>query len=271
MLTPAAFRKIVLSHYKAKGRHDLPWRYTTNPYHILVSELMLQQTQVARVLPKYKAFLTKFPNIETLSKAPLESVLSLWVGLGYNRRAKYLKEAASAVVAKGGVFPQTEEALRLLPGVGPYTASALMAFAFDTTTVMIETNIRTVFLFHFYKNKKEKVSDKEILDLVAKTLPRAGFRSWYYALMDYGAFLKREQGSHNKQSLTYKKQSVFNGSNRQIRGAIIRVLTKSISPQGTKDFRRAVDTTNEKLEAQLTTLIKDGLIEKHGTEYKLAT
>ena len=141
MLSPAAFRKIVISHYKQLGRHALLWRHTKSPYHILVSEVMLQQTQVERVLPKYEAFLKAFPTVETLAKAPLRSVLALWVGLGYNRRAKFLKATAEAVVASGGVFPVTKAELENLPGIGPYTAGALMAFAYNQPVTIIETNI----------------------------------------------------------------------------------------------------------------------------------
>jgi len=121
-----AFRTTVWNHYRRHGRHTLPWRTTTNPYRILVSEVMLQQTQVERVIPYYKTFLRAFPTVQTLAQAPLSRVLTLWQGLGYNRRAKMLHEAAKQVVAQyGGRMPHDAEALETLRGVGPYTARAV--------------------------------------------------------------------------------------------------------------------------------------------------
>lgn len=272
MLSPAAFRKIVTTHYRRHGRHTLPWRHTKSPYHILVSEVMLQQTQVERVLPKYEAFLKTFPTPASLAKAPLQAVLQHWVGLGYNRRAKFLKASAEAVVARGGVFPKTKVELENLPGIGPYTAGALLAFAYNQPVVIIETNIRTVYIHHYFKDSTEAVLDKDILKLVAATLPKDNTREWYYALMDYGSFLKKEFGSNNTRSKSYTKQSTFAGSDRQIRGAIVRTLTPLEKPLPLKKLYALLAAYDEaRILLQLEKLITEGLIVKTKGGFKVAT
>jgi A/G-specific adenine glycosylase len=220
------FVKKVWAYYKTHGRHGLLWRRAKDPYKILVSEIMLQQTQVERVLPKYKAFLRRFPNIKVLAKAPLKDVLSTWQGLGYNRRAKMLHECAKYVLSHHKArLPKTHGALMALPGIGPYTASAVMAFAYNTPSQMIETNIRSVYIHHFFNDDYE-VHDKELLLRIEHTLDRDNPREWFYALMDYGAYIKKTFGNPNKRSAHHKRQSTFIGSNRQIRGAIIRILAE---------------------------------------------
>jgi A/G-specific adenine glycosylase len=221
----------VYDYYRTSGRAYLPWRQTKNPYRILVSEVMLQQTQVDRVLPKYKLFLKKFPTVSVLAQAPLSEVLLVWSGLGYNRRAKMLHSAAKMVTSEhGGVFPKTALELEALPGVGPYTARAVAIFAFNKPQVCIETNIRTVFT-HVCFPKKKIVSDKEILLLIEKTLARALHRGihpkdFYAALMDYGSYLKKSGVRINNKSAHYAKQSKFEGSARQKRAARLRELLK---------------------------------------------
>jgi len=255
----AAFRKTVWDHYKKQGRHELPWRKTKDPYRILVSEVMLQQTQVERVIPYYKDWLRKFPT----AKASLADVLRAWQGLGYNRRAKNL-QAAAREVAKQGKFP---EDLESLPGVGPYTARAVKAFAHNEDVVFIETNIRTVVTHHFFSNK-EKVEDKEILPILEKALPKGKSREWYGALMDYGSFLKRSGVRINSKAKAYKKQEAFEGSRRQARGAILKALAKGprtasflIEIMGPK--RRA------QMRAQLASLTKEGFIELSRRSFRL--
>ena len=135
------FQQYLVRWYHAYGRHELAWRQTTDPYAILVSELMLQQTQVERVIPKYQAFMQKFPTAKALASVQLDEVLRMWQGLGYNRRAKYLWQTASAVTSAGGEFPKTEEDLRALPGIGPYTASAVACFSYIMPVTLIETNV----------------------------------------------------------------------------------------------------------------------------------
>ena len=219
------FRRKIYSYYRESGR-DFPWRRTKDPYLILVSEIMLQQTQAGkRTEEKYKAFIKQFPNFKTLAKAPLRRVLRQWQGLGYNRRAKALYELAKIVVAEyGGKLPRTEEKLVKLPGIGPYTAGAVCTFAFNKKVTFIETNIRAVFIHFFFNKVSRKISDKEILELVEETLPRTDSREWYQALMDYGAMLKKKYPNSNFKSKHYVKQSRFEGSNRQLRGQILRLF-----------------------------------------------
>jgi A/G-specific adenine glycosylase len=212
------------SYYRVSGRKHLPWRQTHDPYKILVSEVMLQQTQVERVIPFYERFLERFPTSKVLAKANLSDVLKLWSGLGYNRRAKYLHEAAK-VLAKRGF--ESEK----LPGVGPYTRAAVQAFAHNKPEVFIETNIRTVFIHYFFGNRRKLdslVSDAEILPLVKEALDKSKMppRDFYAALMDYGSYLKQKGIQLNTRSRHYAKQSKFQGSYRQLRGLILRELLK---------------------------------------------
>lgn len=225
-LTPEAarlFRQIVYGHYRCHGR-TLPWRETRAPYAILLSEIMLQQTQVDRVTGKYKAFLSAFPDFSSLAAAPLDAVLAVWQGLGYNRRALNLKRCAEAVVADhDGALPSSITELEKLPGIGHYTARAVAAFAFSVPSVFIETNIRTVFIHHFFHNQ-EKVHDREIAPLVEGTLDHDNPREWYYALMDYGAHLKRLHGNPSRRSAHHAIQSPFRGSNRELRSMILKAI-----------------------------------------------
>ncbi|GLI38904.1 A/G-specific adenine glycosylase [Geobacter hydrogenophilus] len=225
-LTPEAallFRQIVYGHYRRHGR-TLPWRETHDPYAILVSEIMLQQTQVDRVTGKYMSFLSAFPDFRSLAAATLDAVLSTWQGLGYNRRALNLKRCAEAVVTEhGGTLPSTIAELEKLPGIGHYTARAVAAFAFSVPSVFIETNIRTVFIHHFF-NDSEKVHDREITPLVEGTLDHGNPREWYYALMDYGAHLKRLHGNPSRRSAHHATQSPFKGSNRELRSLILKAI-----------------------------------------------
>ena len=218
-----AFRNTVLRYWKNAGRHHLPWRKTHNPYRVMVSEIMLQQTQVDRVIPYYEKFLKKFPTVRSLAKAPLSDVLRVWSGLGYNRRAKFLHMAARAIVEKHkGVMPKEYDELLALPGIGEYTAKAIRVFAYNEREVLIETNVRSVFLHHFFQ-KRKKVDDKEIRPYIDISLYKEP-RVWYAALMDYGAYLKQMHPNPSRKSKHHVKQSVFDGSNRQLRGALIRRL-----------------------------------------------
>src|SRR3989344_4046754 len=222
MLEVSRFRKIVWAHYKKHGRHDLPWRKTHDLYKILVSEVMLQQTQVERVIPFYTKFIKKFPTAKKLAAAPLSLVLKSWQGLGYNRRAKQLRAVAEVLTTKN---IHTVEELEKLPGVGPYTARAVAAFSWNENVIFVETNICTAIIHHFFPDKKE-VQDSDVEEILQDALPKRKAREWYSALMDYGAFLKRSGVSHNAKSKMYTKQSKFAGSLREARGAILRELTK---------------------------------------------
>jgi len=254
----AALRRKVWAHYRKHGRHDLPWRMTTDPYRILVSEVMLQQTQVSRVLPKYQAFVKEFPSVEKLAKAKLRDVLVLWQGLGYNRRGKALRDAAQVVAElHGGCMPRDRKALEALPGVGPYTASAVCAFAYNEPVVMIETNIRTV-LLHELLSGREQVPDAQLYELVEVLLPRARSRVWYWALMDYGAYLKGQGVRLNSKSKHYTKQSKFEGSDRQVRGAILQALTCGSMTE--RDLAQKTKTAPARVRTQLHKLQNEGMV-----------
>lgn len=220
----AQVRKEVWNYYRAHGRYTLPWRNTTDPYRILVSEVMLQQTQVDRVVPYYKSFLKQFKTIRALARAPLKDVLRVWQGLGYSRRAKFLHLSAQTItdVYKGRV-PREYDTLCGLPGVGPYTAHAVRVFAYNTPGVLLETNIRTVLLHHFFSHNTN-VHDRLLIPVLEKLVFGQDPRTFYWALMDYGSYLKKTHTNPSRKSAHYTKQSSFNGSRRQVRGAILRLL-----------------------------------------------
>lgn len=236
---------------------DMPWRRDTGAYYVLVSELMLQQTQVARVIPKFEAFTEHFPDIQALATAPLADVLREWTGLGYNRRAKYLHEAARRVVAEySGEIPADYELLKKLPGIGPGTAGAIMVYAFNQPVVFVETNVRTVY-FHYFFERDEKVSDAQLVPLIEATINRDSPREFYWALMDYGSWLKQNTPKRTSQSLHYKKQSEFKGSVREVRGHIIRQLGESDMTLFELEEPFALD---ERFAPALEGLVRDGLV-----------
>lgn len=220
--TIAAFRDVVYEYWRRSGRHDLPWRQTSDPYAVLVSEMMLQQTQVARVTPRFDAWLERFPSIDALAAAPLAAVLEQWQGLGYNRRAIALKRLAEEVSSDmAGVLPDTEAALRALPGIGPATAAGVLAFAHGSPVVYLETNVRAVCLHHFFA-EHDSVPDREIVPIVAAILDPENPRDWYYALLDYGVHLKSTLPNPSRRSRHHTKQSTFQGSRRQKRAMLLR-------------------------------------------------
>lgn len=242
---------------------------TSDPYRILVSEIMLQQTQVDRVVPYYRAWLKKFPTVRKLADAPLSEVLVLWQGLGYNRRAKMLHSAAKAIVTEHrGRVPKTVEELEALPGIGSYTARAVVAFAHNQDVVFVETNLRTAVMHHFFANR-QGITDPEIAAVLAKALPTGRSREWYSALMDYGTHLKRTGVRTNARVKGYAKQKPFAGSTREARGAILRALTGGA--QTNAKLRTLLGTERiGQLTAQLTKLIAEGLVERDGRTYRLA-
>lgn len=236
--SPADLKRLVrtvLMYHGRHGRHTLPWRQTTDPYKIFVSEVMLQQTQVDRVIPYYKRFLREFPTIKSLAKSELTTVLKLWSGLGYNRRAKMLHEAAKEVNKNyGGRMPRARSELEGLRGVGPYTAGAIRAFAYNEPEVFIETNIRTVLLHELFP-KSRKVTDKTLLPILELLVEQVkNPRDWYSGLMDYGSFLKQEFPNPSRKSKHHVKQSKFEGSLRQVRGAILKAHAEGKSLGGVK-------------------------------------
>lgn len=263
-----AFENTVLTHYAKHRRNTLPWRKTSDPYKILVSEIMLQQTQVERVIPYYKNFLKKFPNVEALAKSKLVEVLTLWSGLGYNRRAKYLRDAAQMVIEDHhGIFPKSYEELRKLPGVGDYTARAVRVFAFSEPDILIETNIRTVFTHHFFSGKRV-VHDKELLPLLLKAAENQDPKEWHWALMDYGSYLKKSGVRLNSKSTTYTKQSKFTGSNRQLRGRLIRRL---MNGPITRTSFKTIDAKNfHAISTALSAMENEGLVEKRNKSWRIS-
>lgn len=252
------FQKAILGNFREDGR-VFPWRETRNPYKILVSEIMLQQTQTDRVISKYVDWLSAFPTIESLAMAPLSALLERWIGLGYNRRCRFLHEASRIIVAKhGGVVPRDPEELDALPGIGSYTARAISTFAFNLPNIFIETNIRAVYIFFFYPDG-EDIPDTALLELIQETLYTEDPRLWYYALMDYGAVLKKKTVNPNRKSRHYTTQSKFEGSHRQARGSIIRFL--SVHKEARLNAIAQNDTVSlDRLEKAAQALVAEGFV-----------
>ncbi len=260
-----SFRKKVLDHYHTHGR-DLPWRTCITPYRVLVSEIMLQQTQVERVIEKYKEFLAACPAFATLAKAPLPKLLSLWSGLGYNRRALALKALALKVVEEHkGRLPSNPEQLLTLPGIGKYTAGAVMAFAFNKPVVFMDTNIRRVYIHEFFQDQ-EGIHDDELIPLVERTMDPADPRKWYNALMDYGTMLKHQHANPNRRSAHYTRQSPFENSNRQVRGKILKVLVAE-APLTVAQIVKKVDMDAKRVKDNLVQMEKEGFIRKKGKAF----
>jgi len=274
-ITIPKFEKTIRAHYKKNAR-AMPWRKTRDPYRILVSEIMLQQTQVSRVTGFYKNFISEFPNFRALAAAKTADVLRAWQGLGYNRRALALQKLAKEVVGKhGGRLPRDVESLVALPGIGPYTAGAVRAFAFNEPEVFIETNIRRVFIHFFFPGKARKVTDAALKRYIERALDKNSPREWYYALMDYGAMLggaAQRQGSlknPNRRSAHYTKQAAFEGSDRQLRGKILRELLSQkemLSSALAKELRES----RERVSNILSGLVREGFITKKGSYITLA-
>ena len=241
---------------------DMPWREDTRAYYVLVSELMLQQTQVPRVVPKFEAFVAVFPDEKALAAASLADVLRLWQGLGYNRRAKFLHQAAQMIVNEyGGKFPEAEADILRLPGVGKNTAGAILAYAFNQPAIYVETNVRTVYIHHFFADNFA-VDDKEIIELLEATINRENPRKFYQNLMDYGSWLKSQGVRNIAQSRHYKKQSPLKGSVREMRGQILRTL--AAGPAELPALRQAVQA-DARFEVAFAGLKRDELITHHGS------
>lgn len=257
-----AFKELVWDEGRTRYRH-MPWRDEPTFYYVLVSEIMLQQTQVPRVLVKFAEFIALFPTIESLAAASLADVLRAWSGLGYNRRAKFLWQAAQQVAAGGQ--PHTAEGLERLSGIGKNTAGAIMNYVYEIPTPFIETNIRTVYIHHFFADRND-VSDKELLELVTATMDTEQPRQWFWAVMDYGSYLKSTRGGLLDQSKQYKKQSPLKGSVREVRGQIIKELARH--DVGEDELRQLLHA-DERFAVALAGLLADGLIQKQGATYRL--
>lgn len=260
------FQHVILNHYKKHGR-SFAWRNTSDPYAIVVSEIMLQQTQVKRVITKFDEWMSVFPDWNTLNKASLQNILQVWQGMGYNRRAKALRDIAQLVMNNhDGKLPRDPNILKTFPWIGPHTAGSICAFAFNMPTVFIETNVRTVYLYHFFKNKAG-ISDKQLEPIVTQTVYKKNPRIWYNALMDYGTKIKTEHPNPNRNSKHYTKQSKFEGSNRQIRGTILKHLTQS--PHTTHSLSKKITPDKSRLYTIIKKLLKDGMISKQGRSLRL--
>ncbi len=256
------FRDTIWNFYHDHGR-DLPWRHDPTPYQVLISEVMLQQTQVSRVLVKYAEWMRTFSDFETLARASVAEVLTAWQGLGYNRRALWLQRATQMVVNDySGVLPRDPSVLVMLPGIGPNTAGSIAAFAYQEPTVFIETNIRRVFLHEFFADQ-ESVADAELRPLIEATVDPEHPREWYYALMDYGADLAKRVPNPNRRSKHYNVQGKFEGSVRQIRGEVLRQLLER--PRRLGEF----EVADERLAAVLAALVKEGFAVQEGDIYRL--
>lgn len=256
-----SFQKFIYTFFEQYGRHHLAWRMNLDPYRVLVSEIMLQQTQVDRVLPKFEHFLDLFPDFSSLAQAPSSQVIRAWQGLGYNRRVLNLQKTAQSVMEHfGGQLPSDSEKLLSLPGIGPYTSASIQAFAFNLPSLVIETNIRTVFIYHFFPDSY-KVSDSMIVPLISATLDQENPRKWYSALMDYGSFLKQVVPNPTRQSQKYLKQSAFKGSNRQVRGAILQLAAQETLDTQTLSEKLALPY--ERIAVALEQLIAEGFLRQN--------
>ncbi len=271
-MTPKKFQETIWKYYR-ENKRSFAWRETLDPYAILVSEIMLQQTQTERVKIKYEEWMRLFPTVESLSYASLQKVLESWQGLGYNRRALALKHAAETITKTyDGKFPDAFDGLLELPGIGPYTAGAVMAFAFNKPFPVIETNIRTVYIHFFFGDQFGQIHDKELIPFIVKTLDHNNPREWYYALMDYGVYLKKNIGNLNKRSKHYSKQSKFEGSNRQIRSGIVKAITfKPHTLIKLQDYfkKNMIEVTEEQILKNIIALEKEGFITQQKNKFHI--
>jgi len=263
------FKKLIYDYYRNHKR-KFPFRENITPYNVLISEIMLQQTQTGRVSDKFLKFITKFPDFLSLSSASLEEVLIEWKGLGYNRRAIALKKIAETIIKDfNGELPDSLEVLKSFPQIGHNTASSILTFAFNKPMTFIETNIRRVYIYFFFPNKS-KVNDKDIMTIVKKTIDNINPREWYYALMDYGVMLKKVHPELNKKSAHYQKQAPFKGSIRQIRGELLKLLIKEGKMEITKIQEQSKIKDMKRLKKILDQLKKEGFIEIKEDTVKLA-
>jgi len=264
ILCGVKFQKTIWDFYK-KHKRNLYWRKKVTPYYVFVSEIMLQQTQVARVEKKFPEFIKEFPDFKSLAQAPAKNVLAAWQGMGYNRRGLYLKKAAEIIIEKyKGIVPKDPKLVDELPGVGNATACSIVVFAYNTPHVFIETNIRRVFI-HFFFSDKKNIDDKDIMLIIEKTLDTKTPREWYYALMDYGSHLPTIIKNPNRRSKYYKKQAPFKGSDREIRGAIIKSILKN--PLTILQLEQATGFEERRLQYNLLKLKKEGFVMEKKRKY----
>lgn len=260
------FPKVIWDHY-AHNKRMLPWReieelsIKDRGYRVLISEVMLQQTQVKRVVEKYLQWLERWPTIDSFANSSLSDVLVMWSGLGYNRRAKYLRDTLLDIQKNyKGIIPQDAKVLQSFPGIGPNTAAAIIVYTYNKPIAFIETNIRTVYLYSFFANTTEQVTDRQIVTLVTDTIDTENPRDWFYAIMDYGAYIKKNHGNQLHNARSHKKQSVFKGSKRQVRGKILQLLTQM--HYVTADELDA-EIADDRVHEVLHDLLSEGMITRH--------
>lgn len=247
----------IIKDFHVSARRDLEWRRDITPYKIVISEVMLQQTQVPRAAVKFPQFISRFSDFRELAGAAAGDVLAAWQGMGYNRRALYLHKIAGKIVEEyDGILPQDPQVLESFPGIGHATARSIIAFVYNKPTVFIETNIRRVFIHFFFKDA-ENIPDRDIYPLVESTLDRTAPREWYYALMDYGNMLSKSVENPNRRSKHYSRQSAFEGSARKVRGFIIRTLLKHKSLEKNQLKTLVAD---DRFDSIVDGLIKEGFV-----------
>lgn len=258
------FQQMIWENYD-KNKRQLPWREDITPYKIVVSEIMLQQTQVSRILTKYPPFIEAFPSFEVLASASLQDILRLWQGIGYSRRAMYLQKIAQIVIQEyNGHLPDNPVVLESFPGIGPATAASITVYGFNKPVPFIETNVRRIYIHHFFRDRKG-IDDKEIMPLVEQTLDGDNPREWYWALMDYGVELMKLKDNPNKRSKHYAVQSKFEGSNRQIRGLVLKNLL-----EGNRSREELYDLLLKdqgKIDTVLKELEKEGFVKEREGKY----
>jgi A/G-specific adenine glycosylase len=225
------FQKMIWDFY-AKNKREMPWRHTSNDYYVLLSEIMLQQTQVPRVMTKFAEFIEVLPNFKALATSPLQTLLGVWQGMGYNRRALYLQKTAQIIVNEhNNTVPRNPSILETFPGIGKATAASIVVYTYNLPFVFIETNIRRIYIHHFFHDEQD-IDDKQLYPLVAATMDMENPRDWYYALMDYGSQLPKQVVNPNRRSKHYVVQSPLEGSDRQIRGLLLKhLLTKPMTAE----------------------------------------
>ena len=261
------FKAAVYLNYETAPR-KFPWRENVSPWGIMVSEFMLQQTPVNRVIPFWNEWMQKWPDIRDIANANMEDVLTQWNGLGYNRRGYFLKKSAEMIVKHyDGRVPGVPQNLLPLPGIGPYIAGAIACFAYNYPSVFIETNIRSA-VIHFFFPDRYDIKDSEIKPILELALDRKNPRKWYYALMDYGAELKKNSENPERRSAHYVKQSPFNGSFRQARGKIFKTLI-SIGPSTLEELYLVTKIDIEELYRVLFILKKETMITETQGIYRI--
>ena len=246
----AALHERLLDWYAGNGR-DLPWRHSTDPYAILVSEVMLQQTQVPRVVVRYPQFLARFPTLASLAEARLADVLAAWLGLGYNNRALRLKRCAEAL--PGGVLPAELDALRALPGIGPYTARAVLIFARNADLAAVDANVRRVLTSEL--GLPHDLSPAALQAVADAAQPRGRSRDWHNALMDYGSLVLTSRGTG---IAPRTRQTPFAGSPRQRRARLLRALVER-GPLSRTEAAAELGLSPADCDEAIASLVRDGL------------